>query len=115
MQQQTETVNRQVELHCLRCDHSWPSLKEPVRCPKCRSKRWRFRPVVLVCTRCGHGDNPDDPWEQKTDKLPEVCPRCKTYLWQRKRMSKRARREYNRDRLKEYWQRRRNLGGIRQV
>lgn len=29
-------------VHCLRCNHSWPTKGEPRVCPKCKSPYWNM-------------------------------------------------------------------------
>lgn len=35
-----------------------------------------------TCTRCGGA------WDTKTDKVPKVCAKCKTPLWNNQRVRK---------------------------
>lgn len=48
-----------------------------MRCPHCGQD---FEPKKLKCTRCQHEWYPKAP-----DKLPEVCPRCKSPYWSKER------------------------------
>ena len=48
-----------------------------IRCPHCGQE---FEPKKLKCTRCQHEWYPKVP-----DKLPEVCPRCKSPYWSKER------------------------------
>lgn len=38
----------------------------------------------LRCIRCGH------TWPPRTEKLPRVCPKCKSPYWDRPRVLKKA-------------------------
>lgn len=51
-----------------------------IRCPSCGHE---FEPEKLKCTRCKHEWYPKVP-----DKLPEVCPRCKSPYWRLERTRK---------------------------
>jgi len=43
-----------------------------------------MRLPVLHCKRCGH------KWYPRTPKKPEVCPKCKSPLWDKDRVRKKG-------------------------
>lgn len=48
-----------------------------ITCPACGHE---FEPKKLKCKRCNH------EWHPKLlDRLPEVCPKCKSPYWDRER------------------------------
>lgn len=96
---------------CLRCSHKWLSKTEilPRICPHCKTHLWQTGkiprqklPSVLptepenfpiqgkkqpenlpwnlpvgkfLCARCDHS------WESRADRVPQMCPHCKSKLW----------------------------------
>ncbi|MBR6204819.1 MAG: hypothetical protein IKQ60_07215 [Candidatus Methanomethylophilaceae archaeon] len=65
------------ERHCNQCDHVWiaRSKRDPVRCPLCKSKKWKApRNPQYICRRCGN------VWMNSTG-APKKCPKCQSLKW----------------------------------
>ena len=63
-----------------RCDScGWVICRNRVdgHCPKCNSEF-----TTAECTRCGHRWRPRTPL---TERIPKVCPKCKSPYWDRER------------------------------
>ncbi len=60
-------------LECLRCRHKWmPNTEQmPKACPKCKTKRWQTKEIVIECQFCGYA------WGMKGRFRPYRCCKCK--------------------------------------
>lgn len=63
--------------HCNQCGYDWETrTANPIKCPKCSSRRWREPASECVCNKCGYR------WlTKKIDSLPVRCPNCRTTKW----------------------------------
>lgn len=61
---------------CLRCGYTWHArMRDPLRCPGCKSVRWNREVVNDICLRCGA------EWVQRRNEVPKYCPVCHSAMW----------------------------------